>query len=143
MSGIGIEDDVAAKWIRDLLHADSALMAAAPGGIFDGPAQGNAPYPLCEILMQSSVGVIGVGGVEVMQNQLWIVRGVTEGTSYVPLAVIAQRSHALLHGARTVVVSNGTIESCTRVQQLRQQSVQGGRQLRYLGGVYRIYVQGS
>lgn len=143
MTGIGIEQQVAADWLFDTLSADSVIAAAAVGGVWDGPAKDETPYPILRFDLQSALTVRGNSFFEIMQNMLWLVRMVGVGGSYVPLEQAAQQIQSLLHGVSAVPVSGGMIESSAREQTFRQSRVDGGREFRHLGGLYRIYVQGA
>jgi hypothetical protein len=137
----GTEVLTAQAWIDDLLEGDTALMADATGGVWDGPADTGTPYPIVryESLSTRIVGT-ATGGGEVMLNSLWLVRGVIDGNSYAPLLGIAERIQALLAGSETTVTSLGTIESCVREEAFQQAEETGGKQYRHLGGIYRVYV---
>jgi len=143
VSGIGIEQQVAGDWLYDTLSGDSIIAAEAVGGVWDGPATSTTPYPILRFDLQSALTVRGNSFFEIMQNMIWLVRMVGAGGSYVPLEPGAQQIQSLLHGVSAVPVTDGIIESSAREQTFRQSRVDGGREFRHLGGLYRIYVQGS
>lgn len=145
MSGVGSEGLVASQWINEALAADDVLMAAAPGGFWDGPAYEATEYPIIRAGVQSPGVVLrtGAGIAEVWSNMLWLIRGITEGSSYESLDTIAQRIHADLHGVTGLAVTGGMIQACVREESFQQESINGGRQFRSLGGIYRIYVSGN
>lgn len=145
MSGVGSEGLVASQWIKDTLTSDVTLMDAAPGGFWDGPAYEATAYPILRAGAQSPGVVLrtGAGTAEVWSNMLWLVRGITDGSSYEPLDTIAQHIHADLHGVTGLAVPGGMIHACVREESFQQESINGGRQFRSLGGIYRIYVSGT
>lgn len=143
MPGVGIEDDVAAGWLTSVLEGDSQLAGLAPGGVWDGPANEGTLMPFIRFDMQTARVVRGIGTIEIEVNSLWLVRAVCEGTTYLPLAPVVRRIHSLLHGVAVQTVSDGTIHVCVREDPFRQPSIEGGRQTRHLGAIYRIFVQGS
>ena len=143
MTGVGTEQQVAGDWIYDTLSTDPVIAAAAPGGVWDGPAKDGTPYPIVRFDLQSALSVRGNSFFEIMQNMIWLVRMVDVGGSYVPLEQGAQQIQSLLHGVAAVTVTDGIIESSAREQTFRQSRVDGGREFRHLGGLYRIYVQGA
>lgn len=142
---VGAEDMIVAGWLTSVLGGDATLQGLlGTQGVWDGPAPDNALYPLLRIDAQSPGYMVrGVGAVEVMADSLWLIRGIYEGTSYLPLKPIAERVHSLLHGAVAQVVTDGTIEAVARESIFRQRVSDAGKEFRHLGGIYRIYVQGS
>lgn len=147
MSGLGVENLLAEKWIKDTFDADSApggLVQAATGGIWDGPARDGTKYPIVRYDPQSpGVEARGVSTTTIWLDSLWLIRGVVDGTSYEPLRTIASRIYALLHGSHDIAVTDGMIMWCVREQAFQQEIVEAGREYRHLGGIYRIVVQGT
>lgn len=138
----GAESDRGAAWINTVLTASAPLMAAAPGGVWDGPVENATLYPLVAFSPQSpGIVVRGVGTTEIMLNSLWLVRGVCEGDSYVPLQVLATEIQAALHGVTGQAVPGGMIVSSVREEAHRGSGLISGRPIRTLGGIYRVYVQ--
>jgi hypothetical protein len=142
----GDEELIAAAWMTGCLESDSALMGALGSTrVWDGPAPDGTVYPILRIDSMSPGAQIvrGVGTVEVMTNQLWLVRAVDQGATFARLQIPVQRIQALLHGVTGLTVTGGTIEACVRENAFRQQIVDGGREFRHLGSIFRILVQGS
>lgn len=144
-TGVGIEDQVAAAFIDNQLTPDTQFQAACPGGLWDGPAPGTNVRPFGRFQMQSQITVRGVGQVVIMVNMLWIVTADTEGSSYAPLRAGAARIQSLLHGLQEVAVADpsGLIVTSTWEGPFHQEGVMAGREFRRLGGIFRIYAQGS
>lgn len=141
MSDTGLETPTVAQWIHDTLTPDTAWAAASPGGLWDGPAAHDTEYPFTRFGLQSGIDVRGISTVTIMQDDLWLIRGICPGQDYTPLHAIAARIHVLLHGVLQQAVPGGMIVSCMREQAFRLESTQGGREFRHLGGIYRINVQ--
>lgn len=139
----GTEDLVAEKWLRDTLGADTQITDAAPGGLWDGPARDGTRYPIVRWDLQSAVEMGTHNGETVWLNMLWLIRGVADGASMVPLQQIANRIYENLHGSKEITVDGGIIRWCLREQGFNQKTVEAGREKRYLGGIYRIVVQAS
>lgn len=140
----GIENLAGLRFIMDTLIADPVLTAAlsTTSSIFELPAPEETVYPIVGIsCLSPGVVVQGVGNVEIMHNQLWLVRGIVEGTDSEPLVPIGRRIHALLEGSQTQALPDGTLEACYRTQAFRLAQISGGRQFRSLGGIYRLFVQ--
>jgi hypothetical protein len=142
MTIAGVEDMGVARWLTSTLGGDTTLMTATPGGLWDGAAIEGTPYPIVRFDPQSpGIVVRGVGPIEIMVNSLWLIRAVTVGPEFGPIIPIASRLHALIQGATGLTLPEGTLVSCVREQPFRLESVQGGREFRHLGGIYRIFIQ--
>lgn len=139
---LGDELEVVGTWIASLF-TDPATEAAFPGGVWDGPAVDATEYPFLRFENVSSIVVRGNSQFEIMHNTVWLVQGVTAGSSFNPLRDGALLIQSRLHGIGAITIPGGTIESSTREMAYRHSSVEGGREYRHLGGHYRIYVQGN
>lgn len=138
------EDTVAAAWINTVLDADTSLKTQAPGGIYDSEAEPGAAYPLVMFIPQSpGVTIKGVNTTIIGLNMLWQVVGICAGKSYDPVRPVQDSIDRLLHGVTSATVPGGIIMSCVREQAFRLAPIQGGRDYRYLGGIYRILAQAT
>lgn len=142
-SAVGDEVEIGAAWLDTVLTGDTELASANPGGVWDGPAKPGTPYPLTKIELMSAITVRGVSFTEIMVNSLWLVTSVFDGASYAPLRAGAVRIQSLLHGKANIAVTGGMIVTAAREQPFRQEAVQGGKQFKHYGGLYRIYIQGT
>lgn len=141
--GRGIENLTAAAWVTETLTADPTWAAASPGGLWGGPAKTGTRYPFTRFDAQSpGVELRTAGTTTIWLNQLWLIRGVAEGTSFAPLKDIASSIYRLLHGVINVQMDDGEIQYCVREDAFHLETVEGGREYRHLGGIYRIVVQG-
>ncbi len=143
MSGLGVEDMLAEKWLKDTLSGDSTLMAAALGGIWDGPARDGTKYPIVRYDLQSAVETRTTDLTTLWLNMLWLIRGVAETTSLATLRTISNRINVKLHGSHDVAVTDGMIMWCSREQGFNQQAVENGREYRHVGGIYRIVIKAT
>jgi len=145
-----LNEPVAAdQWIYSTLKADTALTALIGGAanprIYNeqAPQNGtNGPtYPFVIYQMQSAVDLMWVGPRRVWSDMLYLVRGVAETSSYGgSLLTIAERIDEDLH-ATPNGTSNayGVIWVCVGEQPFRLPEVEGGRNFRHFGRIYRIY----
>ena len=77
------------------LKADSALMAAAPGGVHHQLApEGNAT-PFVTVALVTAPDVMTQNKTRVYNSNLWLIKGVAEATKGVALDTIAARIDAL------------------------------------------------
>lgn len=139
----GGESSLAANWINTTLDTDVVMTGlVGASGIWDGTAEKGATYPLVEFEPQSpGVTIKGVSTVIIGLNMLWKVVGVCSGKSYDPVEPVAAQIDLLLHGVVEYTFGSGIIMSCVREQDFRLESVQGGQDYRYLGGLYRVLAQ--
>jgi hypothetical protein len=127
------------------LTADAALVAAATGGIHADLAPQGTTSPWVIFQFQGGADVAGVNpSTRILVNGLWVVKGVVEAETYQGVAqAIADRIDAVLHGA-SGSVAGLTIESCAREAPLRYvELLEGGPQVRHLGGQYRVVAYAS
>lgn len=139
-----MESNGIAKWIYATLAADSAISALIGTRIYEGPAPQTTAYPFIRYDQQSTLDVRGATeATRIMVNELWLIRAVAETESYQGnLATLADRIDALFqntNGSATgAVVFNSAREFAMRMPEDEQ-----GISYRHLGGIYRIYAQGT
>jgi hypothetical protein len=135
------ETDVVAAWLMGILTGDAALMAAAPGGVWEDVAPEGTAYPFIVFSLQAPTDVNGLGGRRMWTNATYQVKGVDAGQSYTRLSPIADRLDVLLHRQRGAV-SGGVVLSCTRDQPVRYSEFDPATGVyKHLGGLYRIEAQ--
>jgi len=144
-----LNEPVAAdQWIYSTLKADATLTAliggsAAPRIYNEQAPQGNGTtpiYPLIIYQMQSAVDLMWVGPRRVWSDMLYLVRGVAETSSYGGnLLTITERIDETLHATPNGDTNAyGVIWTCVGEQPFRLPEVQGGRNFRHFGRIYRI-----
>lgn len=141
----GIENMHTQRWLKETLNADTALMTIATGGVLDQVSDNflDAAYPMVTFQAQSPGTVLrGVGLIEVWVDTLWLVKASCIGSSFAPIVAAAARIHALLHGRLNITLPDGFLVECYREDTFQLGSVQGGKQYRHLGGIYRTRTQG-
>lgn len=139
------ETIVAEQFINARLRADAALvsyLADGADGIFADVLPVQARYPAVQIVYYDGADLVHTGNSHIWADLTYIVRGVAEGASFVPLRDIAKRISAVLDNAEGSV-SGGTVFGIARTQPFRMAEADGERQFRYLGGFFRIFAKES
>lgn len=143
----GTEVQATATWLTGVFNADTGptgIVGLAPGGVWDGAATEGTEYPILRFDTQSDgVVVRGNSFTEIWLSTLWLIRGVTNDANFDALTPIAARIQALVHGVTSQAVPGGMIVECMREQAFRLETLQGGKEFRHLGGIYRINVQAT
>lgn len=145
MSAVGLELEVADRWLFDVLTADPDLAALITDPGDDGPrvfsevAPASAAYPFVVFAHQASTDVAGVGPYRIGTEATYVVKAVGEGQSYAPLRPVAARIDALLQGAGGAVI-DGEVWAAQRTAPVRYPEITpNGDQYRHLGGLYRLW----
>ena len=86
--------------------------------------------------------VRGVGTFRVMVDTLYVVKAVSQGTSYAPLAPVAAAIDRALTNPVGDSVEDGLVLTSVRNDQFSMREVAEGTEFRHLGGEYRIQAQG-
>ena len=111
--------------------------------IYEDVAPADASYPFIVWQCQSPPrDVRGVGTFRVMVDTLYVVKAVTQASSYAPLAPIAKVIDSAMTNAEGSVVSDGLVFTSVRDDQFSMREISEGTQFRHLGGEYRIQAQG-
>ena len=125
-------------WLWDTLSADTTLMGLVNDTLSGTLSSEALPVPYVTFLMQSSRDVGGTGGTRISTDNLYIVKGVTQGASWDDGEPIAERIDFLLHRPSAVMTSGSGSLTCIREQIVQYPEQQEGLQYRHLGGIYRI-----
>ena len=133
------------QWINTTLRADSALMAAATGGVWQGLADIGIVAPYVSFAMQSSQDVLTVNAYRLWAHLLIQIKGVGPASQYAALVTIADRIDALFKRVGPVGLSVGGVLQCYREQviALDDPTPVNGIQWTSLGGLYRIDLQAN
>lgn len=84
----------------------------------------------------------GVGVFRVMVDTLYVVKAVSQGTSYAPLAPVVAAIDRAMTNAEGSAVEDGLVLTSVRNDQFSLREVAEGTEFRHLGGEYRIQAQG-
>lgn len=129
---------IAERWLYERLAADPVLAAY---GIHTDLAPQNTPMPYLIIQNQAPGNDLnGLGGRRIKTDPVYVVKAVTAGESYAPLADLAARIDAQLHRQRGDV-AGGRVLACVREQPFRLAQFDTSKHYRHLGGIYRLQVQ--
>jgi len=131
------------QWIVATLKADTALMTAATGGIWQGYADVGTVGPMVIIAQQAGTDVMTQNARRLFVNLLLQVKAVGPSTSYTALVTIADRIDVLLGRVGPAALTVGGILSCYREQTISIDQLDNGAAWSTLGGMYRMQLQGS
>jgi len=133
--------DIIEPWLYATLSGDEELM-----GLLDDDTDRVSgtlsatmlKTPYVTFLLQSPLDVVGVGGIRISTDNLYIVKAVTQTSTWDDLKPIARRIDTLLHRAGEVMTEEFGSLSCTRERTFQMAEEAGDLQYRHLGGIYRI-----
>lgn len=125
-------------WLFATLTEDATLVALVGGRISGTLSATPLKPPYVTFLLQSSRDVKGVGGAQISTDNLYMVKGVAQTSSWNDLNPIAERINYLINRpGSTMTGAQGSL-TCVREFILQEPEVEDGVQYRHLGGVYRI-----
>lgn len=130
--------------VNEISRAESwlfqTLQTLIAGRCYSAVAPAASTYPLIVFTSTAGSDLMGVGPARIWASLIYVVKVTTQGTSYGPIASLADAVDAALHAA-SGTVSNGRILVCTRESTLALTEEVDGTQFRTLGGTYRLLVQ--
>lgn len=133
------------KFIVAAMKADTALVAAATGGVHQGfaPIGTTAPYAL--VTKQSDGDILTVNKVRVFSHMLLQIKAVGPTSDYDTLEIIAERIDAIFgrQGASTPPTGGNVLETYRESQISYEEDPAPGAQISHLGGLYDIDLQGT
>ena len=131
------------SWIDATMRADSALMAAATGGVFQGLADIGTQPPFVTYNWQSGADVLTLNANRLYASILMQVKAIGPGSMFTSLVTIAGRIDALFKSVRaTGLPGGGGVLSCYRESEISMNELINGSMWAHLGGLYRISLQG-
>ena len=128
------------------MQADSALMAAATGGVFREYAPMDTVPPFVIVQQQSSVDVNTMNGTRLFTNKLMQIKALGPsgpGGNYTALVTICDRIDALFKNVRDIGLPSGGVLACYRESEIAYGEIVNGQPWSHLGALYRIELQGS
>ncbi len=131
------------NWTTTTMRADSALMAAAVGGVYQGYAPIGTTPPFAIVSQQVATDALTLNAVRMFVHILLQIKAIGPANNYAALVTIADRIDALFKSVRTVGLSTGGVICCYREQSLAYEEIINGAQWSHLGGLYHIELQGS
>jgi len=133
------------QWVATTMQADSALMAAATGGIFQGYAPESTLPPFIMVNQQVATDVLTVNAVRLWTDILLQIKALGPsgpGGNYGALVTIADRIDALFKSVRSVSLSSGGVLCCYREQSVAYSELINEQPWSHLGGLYHLELQG-
>ncbi len=125
------------------MRADSALMAAATGGVWQEFANIGTVPPFALYARQGGSDANTMNEVRLFTHILMRIQAIGPTANYAALATIANRIDALFKNVRSVGLGVGGVLACYRDSELAYGNVINGASWSYLGGLYHIELQGS
>ena len=132
-------------WVATTMQADSALMAAAVGGLYQGMAPVDTVAPFVLVVQQVGIDVLTINANRLFVHILLQIKALGPsgpGGSYAALVTIADRIDALFKSVRSVPLASGGVLACWREQALAYSELVNGQPWSHLGGLYHIELQG-
>jgi len=131
-------------WIDSTMRADSALMAAATGGVWQEFANIGTVPPFALYARQGGSDNNTMNEVRLFVHILMRIQAIGPTANYAALATIANRIDALFKNVRSVgLPGGGGVLACWRDSELAYGNVINGASWSYLGGLYHIELQGA
>ena len=132
-------------WVSSEMRADSALIAAATGGVYlsFAPLDTVAPYVIFG--RQSGSDVATVNQIRLFVHILLQIKAVGpsgQGGNFAALETIANRIDALFKDRRNIGLSSGGVLACYRESELEYPELVNEQPWENLGGLYHIELQG-
>lgn len=125
-------------WLYATLSEDPVLAGLVGDRIAGTLSTVTLTPPYVTFLLQSPLDIGGVGGVRIATENLYVVKAVTQSSSWDEVIPIAERIDYLIHRPGSVMTEARGSLSCIRDRPFQQPEVDGGLQYRHLGGIYRI-----
>ncbi len=133
-------------WVSTTMQADSALMAAAVGGVYREYAPVDTVAPFALVSQQAGTDVLTANAVRLFVHillQIKMIGPSGPGGSYAALVAGADRIDALFKSVRSVGLSSGGVLACYREQTIAYGELVASQPFSHLGGLYRLEIQGS
>ncbi len=141
----GIETVVAHDWIKAALDASAALATHVSTRIYYKQAPNDeTAYPFVVFQNQSAEDVRGVGLESIMSDTLYLVKAIAQATTWTTaLKGAVSAVHVALTSSTGGSTADGNVWTAVRMSPFELVESEGGKEFRHLGGIYRIYAQGS
>lgn len=131
------------NFLYTTLASDTALQAAAPGGVWRNIAPEATATPFVIIGWQGGIDHMTATANRLYSEIIYRVEAVGESQQFTALVTAANRIDALLGLIRLAAQSNYTVLACYRQQAMQREQVVDGVTWSHLGGFYRLSLQGA
>lgn len=130
------------EWLYTKLAAGVTAVSGRVHG--DGPDMSGMVHPFADFLLLSSLTILGVEGVRILQRLVYQVEIVAEAESYTPLQTGADQVYTTLHQhAPDASVAGIVVLSSVCEEEVRRTEVVESTQWRYLGWRVRLEVEST
>lgn len=131
------------NYVVSTMQADTLLMAAATGGVWQGFADVGTASPYALVVMQSGADTLTMNAKRLFDQFTVQIKAVGPASNYGALITIADRIDALFGRVGPVGLSSGGVLACYREQPYTYEELPNGQLWSHLGGLYHIQLQGS
>lgn len=138
-----METAQAYQWAESTMLADTQLMAAATGGVWESYAPIGTVAPFVIFSQQSSIDILTMNAIRLWADILLQVKMIGPSSNYAALVTGADRIDALFGRIGPIALSVGGVLSCYREQTIAYSELINGASWNHLGGLYRIALQKS
>jgi hypothetical protein len=140
-----VETAQAFSWAIARMKADSALAAAATGGVWQGMADIGTVAPYALVIAQvPGNDMLTMNGVRCFTHITLQLKAVGKASNYAALVTIADRIDALFKDVRNISLSPGYMLASYREQAIAfDEPPINGVMWSHLGGLYRVELQGA
>src|SRR5258708_7610110 len=113
-----MEISQAYQWVDSMMRADSALMAASVGGVWQGFANVGTVGPYASYTEQAGTDVTTANATRIFSSLLLQIKAVGPAAQFAALTTIANRIDVLFGSKSIAALSPGYMLSCYREQPL-------------------------
>lgn len=129
-------------WLQDILSNDTALAALVDDRIYGYLAPEAVDYPLVTFKYLVGEDENGTGVTRLFSRMEYQVCAYETAESFEDLNAIADAIDAVLHAVQGTTPDGGYVVDCVRLRPVASvEPLEGGLQMRQLGGVYQIRLQ--
>jgi hypothetical protein len=137
----GIETAQVFTWLYTTLNADSALLAAAPGGIWRNVANPGTATPFVVMSKQGGADTLTANAYRLIERESMLVKVIGPATAYAAIRTAATRVDTLLGRAAGPITSGSNlIMACYRTQTVSMGEIINGEAWDHLGGLFDIFI---
>lgn len=130
------------EWLATVMLADATLTGLVGNRIYSYVAPEGAAHPLIVYNHQGSSDYIVIGGYRIMNSGLYQIKAIGQADSMTAVQATANQIDVLF-GRTEGAVTGGIILACHREQPLGYVETKNNIRYPHLGGLYRIYIQGT
>jgi hypothetical protein len=130
-------------WAVGRAKGDAQLVAASPGGIWQGNAPMGTVGLYVSIGQQGNTDVNTMNAVRVFSSILLLIKAVSKSSDFDNIVIAYNLIDALFKKQVNIALSPGYMLSSYREQEVSYETLESGVQYSHLGGLYRVLLQGA